>query len=127
MNSERSFKRDLNTLRIDRCSLMRENYAILESLLERAGPDTKIMGAGNNGQEFSGSGIKKTVPCSALIQKRTQSLATVECKSRILNILGDINFFKVQKEDMSGKKRKYSHSNIMATYNTKYLTWKHLT
>ncbi len=42
------------------------------------------------GQKFSVSGIKKTVPRRALIQKRTQWMVTVERKSQIPDILGDL-------------------------------------
>ncbi len=42
-----------------------------------------------NGPEIR-SGIQKTVPHRALIQKCTQWMVTVESKSRILDILGDL-------------------------------------
>ncbi len=42
------------------------------------------------GQKFSMSGIKKTVLRRALIQKRTQWMVTVESKSQIPDIFGDL-------------------------------------
>ncbi len=48
-----------------------------------------LAGAGSNGQKFSGSGIKKTVPHRALIQKHTLN---GDCRKQKPNpdILGDL-------------------------------------
>lgn len=62
----------------------------------------------------AGAGIKKTVPCRALIQKHSQLMAAVECKSRIPDILqfrnpGRTQFFLGPKRGHVWEKGAYGH------------------